>query len=143
MIRRPPRSTRTDTLFPYTTLFRSAAARAAVNRAEADAAIDWAVEAAIASWPDARDRAVIRDHGYPAELFRRIVVRRLQANDQRLALRGHTLDGVIAAMKSGRRAMVGALLIDAAQGGGNGSMWRISAAPRRKDRKSTRLNSSH
>src|SRR3546814_1868597 len=26
MIRRPPRSTRTDTLFPYTTLFRSATA---------------------------------------------------------------------------------------------------------------------
>src|SRR3546814_6449707 len=28
MIRRPPRSTRTDTLFPYTTLFRSLPARA-------------------------------------------------------------------------------------------------------------------
>src|SRR3546814_15518378 len=28
MIRRPPRSTRTDTLFPYPTLFRSAAADA-------------------------------------------------------------------------------------------------------------------
>src|SRR3546814_4441679 len=27
MIRRPPRSTRTDTLFPYTTLFRSLARR--------------------------------------------------------------------------------------------------------------------
>src|SRR3546814_19865538 len=27
MIRRPPRSTRTDTLFPYTTLFRSAGKR--------------------------------------------------------------------------------------------------------------------
>src|SRR3546814_11600555 len=27
MIRRPPRSTRTDTLFPYTTLFRSAPVR--------------------------------------------------------------------------------------------------------------------
>src|SRR3546814_10738116 len=27
MIRRPPRSTRTDTLFPYTTLFRSTAVR--------------------------------------------------------------------------------------------------------------------
>src|SRR3546814_6337445 len=27
MIRRPPRSTRTDTLFPYTTLFRSKCAR--------------------------------------------------------------------------------------------------------------------
>src|SRR3546814_3339807 len=29
MIRRPPRSTRTDTLFPYTTLFRSGAAQLA------------------------------------------------------------------------------------------------------------------
>src|SRR3546814_6054379 len=29
MIRRPPRSTRTDTLFPYTTLFRSVAAQGA------------------------------------------------------------------------------------------------------------------
>src|SRR3546814_5334957 len=29
MIRRPPRSTRTDTLFPYTTLFRSARPSAA------------------------------------------------------------------------------------------------------------------
>src|SRR3546814_3081136 len=32
MIRRPPRSTRTDTLFPYTTLFRSAVLRIAVLR---------------------------------------------------------------------------------------------------------------
>src|SRR3546814_6164370 len=32
MIRRPPRSTRTDTLFPYTTLFRSA--RPAVSRSK-------------------------------------------------------------------------------------------------------------
>src|SRR3546814_17687459 len=30
MIRRPPRSTRTDTLFPYTTLFRSVELRIAV-----------------------------------------------------------------------------------------------------------------
>src|SRR3546814_8152255 len=32
MIRRPPRSTRTDTLFPYTTLFRSVEDIAAVAR---------------------------------------------------------------------------------------------------------------
>src|SRR3546814_2970384 len=32
MLRRPPRSTRTDTLFPYTTLFRSAAARQRPSR---------------------------------------------------------------------------------------------------------------
>src|SRR3546814_20537882 len=31
MIRRPPRSTRTDTLFPYTTLFRSAVHRPAAG----------------------------------------------------------------------------------------------------------------
>src|SRR3546814_15175765 len=37
MIRRPPRSTRTDTLFPYTTLFRS--------RRLADAGLDVAHEA--------------------------------------------------------------------------------------------------
>src|SRR3546814_1098819 len=33
MIRRPPRSTRTDTLFPYTTLFRSAVDGVAVDDA--------------------------------------------------------------------------------------------------------------
>src|SRR3546814_12927626 len=32
MIRRPPRSTRTDTLFPYTTLFRSARDRGGADR---------------------------------------------------------------------------------------------------------------
>src|SRR3546814_13387121 len=32
MVRRPPRSTRTDTLFPYTTLFRSDNARSSWNQ---------------------------------------------------------------------------------------------------------------
>src|SRR3546814_20869228 len=45
MIRRPPRSTRTDTLFPYTTLFRSTSYVAlglrAIREALADARIDW------------------------------------------------------------------------------------------------------
>src|SRR3546814_17417243 len=35
MIRRPPRSTRTDTLFPCTTLFRSDQSRAFIERARA------------------------------------------------------------------------------------------------------------
>src|SRR3546814_11725152 len=43
MIRRQPRSTRTDTLFPYTTLFRSAAALARV--------IGPAVIANLVQWP--------------------------------------------------------------------------------------------
>src|SRR3546814_20568663 len=37
MIRRPPRSTRTDTLFPYTTLFRSRADRIQRRRAAINA----------------------------------------------------------------------------------------------------------
>src|SRR3546814_13858359 len=37
MIRRPPRSTRTDTLFPYTTLFRSAVLKLGHGIAKADA----------------------------------------------------------------------------------------------------------
>src|SRR3546814_4359936 len=36
MIRRPPRSTRTDTLFPYTTLFRSPVGQIALDKAECD-----------------------------------------------------------------------------------------------------------
>src|SRR3546814_17144488 len=34
MVRRPPRSTRTDTLFPYTTLFRSPMAREQAHAAD-------------------------------------------------------------------------------------------------------------
>src|SRR3546814_8212191 len=45
MIRRPPSSTRTDTLFPYTTLFR---ARAAISKGGADMML--------------RSRAVVRSH---------------------------------------------------------------------------------
>src|SRR3546814_12891360 len=40
MIRRPPRSTRTDTLFPYTTLFRSLAGAIGADDADAVAALD-------------------------------------------------------------------------------------------------------
>src|SRR3546814_5523909 len=36
MIRRPPRSTRTDTLFPYTTLFRSVVLRVHCTRGAGD-----------------------------------------------------------------------------------------------------------
>src|SRR3546814_2679708 len=48
MIRRPPRSTRTDTLFPYTTLFRSHTPTNASRRRR--------------SWPSGRRRAPWRAH---------------------------------------------------------------------------------
>src|SRR3546814_1704432 len=43
MIRRPPRSTRTDTLFPYTTLFRSPheAGMLTLDSSKAHAALGW------------------------------------------------------------------------------------------------------
>src|SRR3546814_8856190 len=44
MIRRPPRSTRTDTLFPYTTLFRSVKSTACLRSSVID------IEAMIASY---------------------------------------------------------------------------------------------
>ncbi len=110
-----------------------AAARSAEWLGEADEAIDWTVEQILSSWPETGDASAIRDEGYPAEIFRRIVARRLSANDPALKLRGSALDGVIAAMREGRRAMVGSLLIDPASSA-NGSIWRISPAPRRKAR---------
>src|SRR3546814_366281 len=45
MIRRPPRSTRTDTLFPYTTLFRSG--RAAEALGDRASAVTWYRAAAV------------------------------------------------------------------------------------------------
>src|SRR3546814_7095932 len=42
MIRRPPRSTRTDTLFPYTTLFRSGRCSSGSSRTSATSTACWA-----------------------------------------------------------------------------------------------------
>src|SRR3546814_20381163 len=67
MIRRPPRSTRTDTLFPYTTLFRSVvgareekAQRSAAReqRQRADLCIRQRYDAAIAAHQRCRARRV-------------------------------------------------------------------------------------
>src|SRR3546814_8537822 len=55
MIRRPPRSTRTDTLFPYTTLFRSGVAKEVLREGGARPAIlNAANEIAVASFLDSR-----------------------------------------------------------------------------------------
>src|SRR3546814_1358684 len=62
MIRRPPRSTRTDTLFPYTTLFRSPA-QAAVSRLRGpDGEVAGGVIASLASgaWSSGIGRRCLR-----------------------------------------------------------------------------------
>src|SRR3546814_1144498 len=62
MIRRPPRSTRTDTLFPYTTLFRSARdeCRAAGPQRAFDRLCDRFRHAAVAGLR--RRRILLRSH---------------------------------------------------------------------------------
>src|SRR3546814_21148214 len=60
MIRRPPRSTRTDTLFPYTTLFRSVAVEQFGERQIREVAIERCGGAA-AILEDRMDRKFDRD----------------------------------------------------------------------------------
>src|SRR3546814_3862517 len=121
MIRRPPRSTRTDTLFPYTTLFRS--------RIE-----DQIVEPEVAVDEDAR-LAVGRMLADPGDhLFHRRdarVLGRTILPCPALDLPAHIAIGATEVRKAHRRR------VDAVQ-------------PRERryhrgveDRKSTRLNSSH
>src|SRR3546814_8941095 len=103
MIRRPPRSTRTDTLFPYTTLFRSIS------------------EIAVGSDSDLF-AAFVRDVLLEESLIDRVRSPGLSISDD---------DNYLTVGKS------------------EGSYWscprrrEISARSRRRDRKSTRLNSSH
>src|SRR3546814_1096909 len=72
MIRRPPRSTRTDTLFPYTTLFRSSEGRRAVHhscRAAAAAGRQGAFELDAA---DRRNRRRSEEHTSELQSLMRI-----------------------------------------------------------------------
>src|SRR3546814_9037761 len=59
MILRPPRSTRTDTLFPYTTLFRSLSG---IGRQAVDLVFVAGVELAAPGGPFASHHAVSADH---------------------------------------------------------------------------------
>lgn len=110
-----------------------AAAKSATWLSEADDALEWAVKQAIERWPDAGDINFIYDDGYPPEIFRRIVMRRLALHDPQLKVRAATMDAVISAMQAGKRAMVGSLLIDRV--GKASTIWRISAAPQRNSAK--------
>src|SRR3546814_2652781 len=64
MIRRPPRSTRTDTLFPYTTLFRSVdgafKAKLPLNKPEAGKNGNYLQDSLAAAW--------MADHTYSVEI---------------------------------------------------------------------------
>src|SRR3546814_2850521 len=61
MIRRPPRSTRTDTLFPYTTLFRSPGPRGRDPKAGAEAARGCSGIGALPLGPGSSRFALVRE----------------------------------------------------------------------------------
>src|SRR3546814_5544743 len=68
MLRRPPRSTRTDTLFPYTTLFRSAGESFLGSTAIHTAVPDLRV-LSVADGPDAEVDAHALGEGFEADAF--------------------------------------------------------------------------
>src|SRR3546814_17322131 len=128
MIRRPPRSTRTEPLFPYTSVFRSGGLRRRPARARGDGGdralalrrvaggIAEAEHVRVADAVDQRERAA----GY------RILRQELPA-ELRVA---HDPDPLL-------QRLAGDALV------GRGAGERVLAALQPEDRKSTRLNSSH
>src|SRR3546814_54242 len=137
MIRRPPRSTRTDPLFPYTTLFRSGVVQAGEN------------EVRFASLPPfpACSSVVLTI----STVIWRLVGRRVVGERWRATVGGKRLEGPSVGPQPSARprhchpVRVGRLVLEAATRI-LCSRWRTIWASERRllpDRKSTRLNSSH
>src|SRR3546814_8048592 len=134
MIRRPPRSTRTDTLFPYTTLFRSrerdlervpGVVRVLHHLADVDGRPDERGVDAVVELLDDVGRAVVEraDHGLGR--LEEIRHRRALAQEFRVVAQSESLADPLAARLLQR------LLADLPHRAGQ------------EDRKSTRLNSRH
>src|SRR3546814_10271975 len=70
MIRRPPRSTRTDTLFPYTTLFRSGLQRPEQGAADRNAADRTDARQRLARQPHHPRRVAAQAEGVDARRLR-------------------------------------------------------------------------
>src|SRR3546814_956724 len=121
MIRRPPRSTRTDTLFPYTTLFRSKLVHRALDGVEALAVRQQEHQQAVVVRPPLADLLAAMEDGddlaVDRALHRDIDQPRVRQLDRRIpGEREHRI--------------------------GRGAAKRIRPIAG-LDRKSTRLNSSH
>src|SRR3546814_5432250 len=114
MIRRPPRSTRTDTLFPYTTLFRSQPVLAQVDAGILAELVGQVVD-------DPLVEVLAAEEG--------VAVGRLDLEHAVADLQHRDVEGAAAEVVDHDGA--GLLLVEAI------------GQRRRGDRKSTRLNSSH
>src|SRR3546814_2195191 len=127
MIRRPPRSTRTYTLFPYTTLFRSAPDAIGLHRQLRVVALERKVEVDDAFHEERREDAdaaeVQQVHG--AVGTDRVVPEMRVAVDDAVVIEGH-VPGT-----------------EHVHGHGVALLHRLALLGAVEDRKSTRLNSSH
>src|SRR3546814_1865955 len=112
MLRRPPRSTRTDTLFPYTTLFRSQFGGRSHEK-QGDREMD-------------RCRMQLLQYGHDAGFALIRMATGLVMTSARFIVRA----GRLASIRSLAHLRHGRLVVRIAIGGS-------------RDRKSTRLNSSH
>src|SRR3546814_8261214 len=132
MIRRPPRSTRTDTLFPYTTLFR-------------------VLFRSIEGLTAARESIEIPDYQPTLERTEKILVALAQridpiAKSPLLSMTPDSMTSQIATAASGARREDARLVAEARAGLDKAAREignRLASARRGDDRKSTRLNSSH
>src|SRR3546814_1901314 len=142
MIRRPPRSTRTDTLVPYTTLFRCLGVFTCVLNASGHASFGQLADLALADW-----NRMLAVHATGAFLVCREALPVLRSAGggsivnvaSIAALVGR--DGVAgySAAKGAILAFSRQLAIEVAE-----DSIRVNVvAPGHVDRKSTRLNSSH
>src|SRR3546814_6878145 len=102
MLRRPPRSTRTDTLFPYTTLFRSVAPRRGVRRHQDEAGLRRHALVAVL------DREVLLGAGQPGEVVDRRDGRGLSSRRQ-IDADTHARAGGLAVMGKGELGSAEAL----------------------------------
>src|SRR3546814_8648025 len=128
MIRRPPRSTRTDTLFPYTTLFRSSCA---------DAARDGGRTAPPAASSPPRMTGRVRPPATPRAIPR-----------PRVGGRGEGVEIAVVRAAVDPAVEARSLLEGCVAGGQKPGLVQADRRQRRAqrrpgDRKSTRLNSSH
>src|SRR3546814_5241630 len=120
MIRRPPRSTRTDTLFPYTTLFRSLALKLyGEDLAELDR-LSSEMKDVLAQVPGVADLSLEANLGKPQI--------RIRVDRAEMARHGLNAEAVLTIVRNGLGGEPVSVLLDGVK---------------RLDRKSTRLNSSH
>src|SRR3546814_20732369 len=123
MVRRPPRATRTDTLFPYTTLFRSGIADEMARQAE-----QFLVD------------ACAEQGAHRPRLDRRKVERVGQRGECPAAV---GIGGVFQIIDDQRELAVARARVNEPVDQGRETLHASSSRSRPTDRKSTRLNSSH